>query len=685
MTSHLGLSSPVASLLPAVHPTAFSVSSSSLSSSSTSTVSANGDKPMILTKSPLGSNSQSKKTSDDYKPSFHYDSQVLAALIHYLETKNHTGLALIARQKGIPPFLRFQVWPTLLKYHPFVRAPFIAPSRNKSKSTKKSSEDSVNSDDMKSPKSGGSSLNNSDNDDIDDYLKLKIMKDLARYSHKYYHYRPSSNAAVPPNQHTITAVSPTTGTTTAATSTSPSVTSSPKLDLTANFSDEPTPLNSSQPNFEEIELQIFTILQNSIHKFINKWGKIISYDSSLTWMALNLAEWFPPIPNTSWVLIGRDAKSGSGQHVHSHVTEDGSSNGAHEHGNPKKGKNVMDLLDDYSNYIHNVPELDQRMQNLVAQGSPLTFYEVYERLVLVLLHLPETRHDDGNNLGEFKVPKRVNKTSLPVTGGTIEERVLFFVYCLRNLLPELSQFFQEEQILKKFGPGEDEWLIWWLKYTTSKCWSKYDRGRIWDLMFGWRTKNPKKSNSYYLDKLAGPSLSFMEKLGPDVFWLPRTTAQGECNDAETLSDKAQELHISGNSSNENINLESLPTNYQTDTGKDEDIVPYSCIDPHIEVVFISIAMLKAVENTLVELDQHEIRQYLSRLPSKSYAVKSRRKQVNQQQVAEVGDGDKTTAKSGTIVSNDSPEVHRVDYIDNIINEAGEMWRKWLYLENIDEL
>lgn len=663
----IGVSSPVASpssSSPSGHK-APSSSSSSISSSSTQTNGA-GEK-LSMTQS---TKSTMKKTSDDYKPSFHYDSQVLEALIHYLETKNQTGLALIARQKGIPPFLRFQVWPTLLKYHPFVRAPFITPNRNKPKSTKKNSQDdsSGNEESLKSPKSGGSSLNNSDNDDMDDYLKLKIMKDLARYSHKYYHYRPSNNAAVPQNQYTITTASPTTnGSTTAATSTSPSETSSPKLVLKSEFADDPPPITSNAPNFEEIELQIFTILQNSIHKFISKWGKIISYDSSLTWMALNLAEWFPPIANTSWVLIGRDAKTGSGgQHVHSHVSEDND-----HHGNSRRGKNVMDLLDDYSNYINNVPDLQQRMQELVAQGSLLTFYEVYERLSLVLLHLPETRHDSSNNnLGEFKVPKKVNKTSLPVTGGTIEERVLFFVYCLRNLLPELSQFFQEEQILKKFGPGEDEWLLWWLKYTTTKCWSKYDRGRIWDLMFGWRAKNPKKSNSYYLEKLAGPSLDFIDKLGPDVFWVPRTDANAGVDDeTDTLKEKDQQQFTPVSSGENGLGL----------SCKDEEIVPYSHIDPHIEVVFISIAMLKAVENTLVELDQHEIRQYLSRLPSKSYAVKSRRNKMTN----DVNNGD--AVKSGSIISNDSPEVHRVDYIDNIINEAGEMWRKWLYLENIDDL
>ena len=63
---------------------------------------------------------------------------------------------------------------------------------------------------------------------------------------------------------------------------------------------------------------------------------------------------------------------------------------------------------------------------------------------------------------------KVNKTTLPKTGGTIEERVSYFIYCLRKLIPELSQYFHEEQILTKFGCLDDEWLIWWLKFCGTK-------------------------------------------------------------------------------------------------------------------------------------------------------------------------------------------------------------------------
>lgn len=146
---------------------------------------------------------------------------------------------------------------------------------------------------------------------------------------------------------------------------------------------------------------------------------------------------------------------------------------------------------------------------------------------MVLLHCPEpesrrkksevSKH--ASDLDHSHVQSmKVNKTTLPKTGGTIEERVSYFIYCLRKLLPELSQYFHEEQILTKFGCLDDEWLIWWLKFCGTKVWSKYDRGRIWDFMLGWRLKNPRRDFNYYYEKLNYVNRNTLEKLGPDIFW-----------------------------------------------------------------------------------------------------------------------------------------------------------------------
>ena len=425
-------------------------------------------------------------------------------------------------------------------------------------------------------------------------------------------------------------------------------------------------LNNASPE----EQEVFKILESSILKFVNKWGKIMKYDHALTWIALGLAEWFPPIPNTSWVLVGRDFPS-------------------------SKTSCIKNLFHDYSNYINNVPNLNEYLEDLVNDKEiiNMSFRDVYERLVLVLLHAPEEKIK--NKSKDLLGPKKINRKILPINGGTIEERVSFFIYCFRKLLPELSQYFQEEQILNKFGSHDDEWLIWWLKWCGSKVWSRLDRGRIWDLIFGWRLQNFKKSNSYYVEKL-NLSDNLINKLGPDNFW-----SVSKDNDDLTIEnykksssfkDLINELNINESSNsnsptsnsplNSSINEDLLPplplssSSFSSSniTPADEFNIPFSKLDPHVELLFVTLALLKSKENTLMELDQHEIRQFLSRLPTKSINISNKYKHFKPQE----------SDMNNNIISNDSRNNHKIDFMDNIINESGELWRKWLWLEMIDD-
>lgn len=524
------------------------------------------------------------------QPSFSYDSEIFQLCQHYLTTKNHQGLALVARQKGLPPFLRFKIWPILLKHHPFVVNPFIEPDNE---------------------------VNNENDTNTEEDLKLDIKRDLLKYIHR--------------------------------------------LNYT-NLID----LNNASPE----EQEVFKILESSILKFVKKWGKIMKYDHALTWIALGLAEWFPPIPNTSWVLVGRDFPS-------------------------SKTSCIKNLFHDYSNYINNVPNLNEYLEDLVNDKEiiNMSFRDVYERLVLVLLHAPEEKIK--NKSKDLLGPKKINRKILPINGGTIEERVSFFIYCFRKLLPELSQYFQEEQILNKFGSHDDEWLIWWLKWCGSKVWSRLDRGRIWDLIFGWRLQNFKKSNSYYVEKL-NLSDNLINKLGPDNFW-----SVSKDNDDLTIEnykksssfkDLINELNINESSNsnsptsnsplNSSINEDLLPPLPLSSSSfsssniapADEFNIPFSKLDPHVELLFVTLALLKSKENTLMELDQHEIRQFLSRLPTKSINISNKYKHFKPQE----------SDMNNNIISNDSRNNHKIDFMDNIINESGELWRKWLWLEMIDD-
>lgn len=533
-------------------------------------------------------------------PSFHYDSDIFAKCLQFLEEKNHHGLALLARQKGIPPFLRFKVWPVLLKHHPFVLNPFIQPDNNLS------DQDSL--------------TETSDHDSADSELKRRIRKDLRKYMHRV-----------------------------------------------ASTSDEP---------LSETELKLFDTLEKSVYKFVAKWGRIIKYDSSLSWIALGLAEWFPPIPHSPWVLLGRDVTSSNNTHMGS-------------------------VFDDYEEFIQSQPGLDTYLDKLVEDEtiSNMNFHEVYERLVLILLHSPElaNKRDIASKL------VKIDKLTLPINGGTIEERVSFFIYVFQILLPELSDYFLEEQILNKFGSHYDEWLIWWLKFCGAKVWSRVDRGRVWDLLVGWRLQSKKSENNkhYYSDKLR-ISDQLLEKLGPDVFWTVNYDEDQPPSPPlakkDSFKDLINELHMepqgnsdrglgsnsngespsrkkhlsnSSNSSSPESTLPSLlpPLECSLTSSCDQNsaVIPFSKIDMHIELLFVCLALLQAKGNTLVELDQHEIRTFLSRLPAKSFKASDKYKQYQEQKEKERG---ATSPDHG----------FRYDYMDSIIYEAGELWRKWLWRE-----
>ncbi|KAL7667216.1 Oxidant-induced cell-cycle arrest protein 5 [[Candida] zeylanoides] len=603
------------------------------------------------------------------KPVFSYDADLLQLCMTYLNEKNHHGLALLSRQKGVPPFLRFKIWPVLLKYHPFVLNPFLQPDNIDDEEKEPTSTESSSKEQLKS------STSHEEND-----LDAKIHRDLKKYIQR---------------------------------------------------------LNvSKEKELSGTESEIFDVLEKAICKFIKKWGKIIKYDKAMAWVALGLAEWFPPIPKTPWVLAGRNLNSDD--------------------------KCYKSVFEDYQEYIDGESEVDleSKLNDLIDDESisNMKFQDVFERLALVLLHSPE----------KTSTNRKINKSTLPINGGTIEERVSFFIYLLRKLLPELSTYFQEEQILNKFGSHDDEWLIWWLKWCGSKVWSRFDRGRIWDLMLGYKQND--NNHSKKLSKLKLDSLQLI-KLGPDIFWSaidinegvkgtdagalgpdPKSnsnrtsTSSSVSNDTsslhkassfkdliEGLREEEQQQHVIHSQPDVNVSPNNDPhatesrnrrssssssTSTSSLSGALE--IPISRLDPHIELIFVSLALLKSKEHTLVELDQHEMRQYLSKLPSQSYNPsdkykqhlrnkqkekdKEREKEKDKNHIKETPDSPfshqgeqsdskatdsnwkrlSSTSSTATDLSQGLQHNYKVNYIDNVLNEAGELWRKWLWREMMED-
>lgn len=232
-------------------------------------------------------------------------------------------------------------------------------------------------------------------------------------------------------------------------------------------------------------------------------------------------------------------------------------------------------------------------------------------------------------------------------------------------------------------------------------WSKHDRGRIWDFLLGWRLKNPKRSFNYYYEKLNYVNRNTLQKLGPDVFWTvgsvenEKSTVDPRRNSfRDLINELNNELHIS---KSDLLLTSATPssTNESKDSANRPNLsIPFSRIDPHIALIFISISLLKSKENTLVELDQHEIRQFLSRLPSKSYKYNQKSRKRSSQTFNSSSNSrngsppllpNEEAPTSNIIISNDMRnDKHKINFIDNIISESGELWRKWLWSEFVED-
>ncbi|GME71356.1 unnamed protein product [Ambrosiozyma monospora] len=160
--------------------------------------------------------------------------ELLELCTQFIASKNVTGLAMIARQRGLPPALRYKIWPILLKYHPFVQSPFIEPDEE---------DEDDDQDDEEEDENGHKKI------PID-----QIKFDLRKYLRNAERYKPKV-------------------------------------------------LTSELKDLFEIQDKIFEVILNAIVKFLKKWGTIVNYNSGLAWIALGLAEWVPPLPNSQFVLL----------------------------------------------------------------------------------------------------------------------------------------------------------------------------------------------------------------------------------------------------------------------------------------------------------------------------------------------------------------------------------------------
>lgn len=439
-----------------------------------------------------------------------------AAYRQYIASKNHQGLALLARQFGVPPELRQQVWPLLLRHHPFVAHPYV------------------------SMDSEGAAA--------DDVIRKRIDGDLKRY------IRRSSGVRAD------------------------------KVLL-------------------QTELEVMDAVAEAVVRFVRKWGQIVTYHLGLVWVGLGLAEWMPPVGDL--VLVGRGAAGRGEVCVRSHSEVFGCE---------------------------------------AALGGEMQFADAYERLVLVLLHVPEKAG--------------ASTQALPVEGGTVPERLLLFVYLLRRLLPELLRYLSREGVLSRVSE-DDEWILWWIKWGGAKVWLRWDRAAVWDRILGFKGYEQKGTLEMSQEVYAA--------LGEDPFWyIPGVE--------DAVEDESDDEGVEG--TNGGIRRDSLATllsllsvrgggrgGRRVESGDGVVKVnlgelPCSTIDPLVEVVFLGLAMMKAKEPVLVELDQDEIREFLLKVWVRRRENKG---------------GKEPLSRSRT-------EVREMVPVKQLYVEAGAMWRAWLERE-----
>lgn len=454
------------------------------------------------------------------------DRKLIHLIIDLVRFNDHDTLAFIARTFGIPPQLRHLVWPILLKYHPMCISPnivsnlvswdsqsrtykYIQPPHKKNKLFNFNSNSNPNS-------NSNSNSNNSPTSNPNKDLEYIIIHDLK----KYFHSRT--------NNRTAAIKTTTSKATTANNNLSPSINTILENDyafnptssinqVNNNISNSLTmtdSINSATNNVQAkyYENHIINLLKDAIIYFLNKWSSIFKYETGLAWVALGLAEWFPVMGSAQnpIILTGRihskDQKehSSSSTSSSSHLNNDPPHTTDYERCNINSSKDYIDFSFNYGNdSINNLYKeypLPKRLKDKLPDEYQFQFNEMLERLLLIILHCPDTvlAKDQINK----KFPEQSSNMSnyFPILSGgdlTFQSQIFFKIFS--SILPELYQTLIEENNFPQTSSSRNTWLYWWIKFSGAKVLHRQDRGRLWDILLGWRPKPNMDSINFYLN------------------------------------------------------------------------------------------------------------------------------------------------------------------------------------------
>ena len=659
-----------------------------------------------------------------------YNRNLIDYVIELLRINDHDTLAYIARTAGIPPQLRHAVWPVLLKYHPMCIAPNIlsnvvswdpatssyhmimepemakaqqrerelqsrhgrSSGRTSSSAGNGKNTSGTDNDGVSPPGSAGAaegtSPGESDINDEDEELERMIVHDLQKYFKLRTKMKSSPVAAASNASSTVN----------------------------VNCADDAASTKSSNSYTGDIlttenELEIIEVLKKAILKFTKKWAKVYTYESGLAWIALGLAEWCPPIQAKGASADDPASRKYDGPVLlcgkkHSHATShpmttvpstsgpidltSPNETGKTTDGTTKNGSSVPltrqstqdmqsatpspNLVQSSSlAYLYQEYPLPNTLQDKIPNLDIFSFEDLYERMLLVILHGPDCEIATKNINRDFPSKSAYLTNYFPVlTGGDLSFQFQLFFKVFSSILPELYQPLNDESSLQP-NSIRSSWLYWWMKCAGARSLQRQDRGRIWDILLGWRPKPNMDNINFFLNynqskifsqlyrspppglkedflRTRSIDISFVKKLTKDdPFWFPDLDNialgskdfpydynvfkelllrnkyeqvredDGKDINGESRSNTTESLASSLAKSLSPYSLDNRKSGSPVSTGVINECntleqFSYSQVHPHIQVIFIYIAVLQYNEFKLLEFEETEILEFLNNLP-----------------------------------------------------------------------
>lgn len=344
--------------------------------------------------------------------------------------------------------------------------------------------------------------------------------------------------------------------------------------------------------------------------FLGKWGHIVQYERIMVDMAFSLADYVDPVCRLEDLANLFD----DGSTFNDSFSPDFSSVQSEDFMQSSTTRTTSEAATPTPTTSASPSHTPFSLQSL-SFALPYNFTDVFEHLMLVVLHAPSDKRKFGNS------------------AGVATNRISYFLAAFRQLFPDLSSHFDEEDVCVTSSTMDsgDVWLVWWINWLGVRAWSRHDRARIWDMYFGWRPSSGLPDLE--LSVAAGHVQSSSSSSSPPPL---------QSESIPTMPYSPSDIKVTDDMLS--LDLDDLERELGPDPFWSQNIVEDKSIrtpsSPLIDHIFMCLALLKSRCHVLLELDQSEIRSALGRFD-------------------------------------------QCQDIENVITEAGEIWRSWRHQEDVE--